>query len=204
MVSIVLLLAGCGEDSGSESAISAREFDTRLSNMHFDLNARELAEISTLIMGASRSDFEQLDGWYFGVDVLGDDVLQKHTLLGGREVVAELSLNNNRVSRVAYFYDSAQLSDVTNHVAFGSLTGGDKQISAFTANGEMVELGDDVSAASELLVASILNRERVHLIFSWDYTNSNGDTASIQFSFASEQRQTGDNAFFEVVTFWRR
>ena len=200
---LVVGLVGCG--AGIEPAVSARDFNTRLTNMELSSSARELLEISTGVIHADRGDFADLDGWYTALGLLDREELRLQTFLDGREVEVALRLDDNgRVSRVGYSVNrNTRDLDEILELYFGympfDMIGENLRISSFVGT-EQVEV-EDIDVANEKLVEAIYNNGRAQLIFAWDVESRHGDEARISFSFSLNWMPTGDFLVIQTISF---
>jgi len=181
------------------SAISARDFDTRLSNLSTSLNAHELSEISTMIINAHRDDFSDISGWFNDTDIIDRDVLRKNIILDSRFSTVTLSLNNsNRVSRVNYIFDIVDLEHFVGYIAYDIHFADSRVITRSIDGSDVVEISEEelLDALEDALV------ENGNLSFTarYRFTNSNGDNARFSFGFSMRHTAVG-LIFFESKDF---
>ena len=200
----LFLLMGCNGEAGPSSNISAQDYNTRLTNMRFSLNAEELSEISTGIIGASKGYFEGLGEWYLTTGLLDREVLRLQTVLDGREARVVLTLGDDGVvTQVQYNFEHIpeSIDDIidsySRYIPF-DFVGENVRITT-TVDGRSIELEDD-AAAAQMLAEAIYYGSALSVIRIWDYVNSFGDAASITFSF-SYQDLVLNHVTFEMITF---
>jgi len=194
VIFVVVGLVGC-EGAGSE--LSARDFNTRLSNMATSLNERELAEISTMIINAHRNDFDDIEGWHTAHNVLNNEVLRKQIRLDRRPVTVTLDLSNNRVSNVWYHWDNANHEDFFKNVDW-DIVGENQRITTLNESREQVVI-EDRDEIITMFAESIVYGSRIDLTYRWDFTNRNETDATIVHSFSIEHSSIAGVFYFSSI-----
>lgn len=192
-------LSGCG----SSSSISAADYDTRLTNMMLDMSESELSEISTMIIGCGKKDFEELNGWYYDKDILNKDILCKEILLDGRSIKTEMSLDGNRINEVKYSFNDAIFEDFTGYIGFNALVGIDAPISLREEDEEgnfiFVDISED--GLTDRLIDFVEDNEDLSFSCSWDFANKNETEARIRFSYLAWNREYVGNIYSVYISY---
>lgn len=200
MVAMLLVLVGCG---GPQASITAKDYNTRLIGMMTSYDAKELADISTMVIGANKKDFDELTGWYADKDFMDRDILVNDTLLGGRLVAVELLLDGNRVSEVDYSFEDTGLDDVVEYVKYDVGVGENRSI-RFGLREESTSVGTEEVENDDLMLDLFADAyssgKGCAIYIDWDYTNQNGDEARIMYSYNYVTSAIGD-MFFSSISF---
>jgi len=180
IIALIVLSTGC--HPGVQPSLSAKEYDTRLSDMRTELDLQELAEITTAMFDAQTNDFENISGWSVEQNQINRDVLRKNIMLGGRKVSIQLGLRDNRVYSAFYNFDEVTVDDFFLYKSIDDI-GTDLKIT-FSPHGtqERTEIINEDELV-EFFDNMILNKESYHFWLSWDYINSFDKTRAMNYSF---------------------
>ncbi|MDL2253533.1 hypothetical protein LJC49_05585 [Ruminococcaceae bacterium OttesenSCG-928-I18] len=192
---IAAMLSGC---NGPTPAISAGDYCARLSTMKDALDAKELADISTMLIGIPKNDFDDLDGWRAEKDVNNQDIFVCSTTLNGQAVDIELGFDGNKVESVTYYFLNATADHLMDYTIYDNGVGENRRISVGSDVNSMEEVKDDGTVA-ERFAKSIAAKEDCSVNVDWDYTNSKGTAARIYYSFVYAASE-GD-MFFSLTKF---
>jgi len=167
---------------GPEPALSAKDYDTRLSNLKSDLDVREIIEISTQVINAHKKDFDDIQGWYADKDLIGREVVRKQTRVNGRGIEITLELKKDRVSGVKYSYDDSDIDDFFGYIKFDTY-GENMQVSWSELGGDGKGDFADNDELLDKFAVMLAEDESVLYIWRWDYTNKNEDDCRVSYSF---------------------
>ena len=186
LVTLVIILAftltACGPSS---SSFSVNEYETRLGDMYTKLNLKELAEISTQIIGASSKEFDNQNGWESRESSFDKEVLYLETMLGDRPVDVIMTFEESKVVMVHYRYTKkVVVMDFFRYIEFDTTFNEVMKVKVTDNNSNA--LGDvvDVDEALKRFNAAQENGKRYTAVFSWDYTSEDGTAARMSYHFS--------------------